>query len=100
MNVRGWPVMAAKCSTCPFREGSAFSELRASVESRLLQASQICHHPALSGKRETHLCRGARDQQQQLLYRLGYLDEPTDEAWTRAELEARERKEGRHAHHA
>jgi hypothetical protein len=35
--------------------------------------SQICHHPALSGKKETHLCLTGRDFQLQLLFRLGFL---------------------------
>ena len=72
--------MPTKCATCPFREGGD-AALRASVESRLLSASQICHHPRLNGHKETHLCRGARDFQLQLLHRLGFLAEPTDEAW-------------------
>ena len=47
----------------------------------LTKASQICHHPALHGKRQTHLCRGARDFQLMFFHRVGFLSEPTDEAW-------------------
>jgi hypothetical protein len=47
----------------------------------LTEASQICHHPHLHGKPETHLCRGARDFQLQIFHRLGVIEAPTDKAW-------------------
>jgi hypothetical protein len=57
-------------------------ELRNRVMERtVLQASQICHHPRLYGKKETHLCRGARDEQLTILHRLGWLPEATDKAF-------------------
>jgi hypothetical protein len=75
------PVMKAQCKTCPFRpEGNP--QVRAWVEAHIYtSASQICHHPKVHGKNETHLCRGARNQQQQIFYRMGILNAPTDEAW-------------------
>lgn len=80
-NIRNWPVMATQCASCPFREGGDI-QLRNAVMSRtLLKASQICHHPRMHGKKETHLCRGARDQQLMILYRMGMLSEPTDAAF-------------------
>jgi hypothetical protein len=78
--INNMPVMPAKCATCPFGEDGD-RELRQRVESRLLQASQICHHPRLHGKRETHLCRGGRDVQLQIMYQLRVIAAPTDEAW-------------------
>lgn len=79
-----WPVMDAMCVTCPFRKDGDI-ELRNRVMQRtILRASQICHHPALSGKKQTHLCRGARDQQLTILYRMGILSEPTDKAFSEA----------------
>jgi hypothetical protein len=79
------PVMAQQCATCPFKVDP---ELAARVLSRtLFRASQICHHPALHGKRETHLCRGARDAQLELLYRMGLIDAATNEAFTRKSRE-------------
>lgn len=73
--------MKTKCRSCPFAEGGDVT-LRNNVMSRvLLQASQICHHPRMHGKKETHLCRGARDEQLTLLHRLGFLAEPTDKAF-------------------
>ena len=81
------PVMASKCATCPFREGGDI-ELRNRVLQRtILQASQICHHQALSGRKQTHLCRGARDEQLTILHRMGLIAEPTDAAF--AETSAR-----------
>lgn len=84
MNIAGWPVMATQCASCPFRQGGD-TELRNAVMGRTaLQASQICHHPRLHGKKETHLCRGARDQQLTLLYRMGWIEAETDEAFAAA----------------
>jgi len=75
------PVMPAQCKTCPFRQPPTDS-LRQKVEGRLMQVSQTCHSSGLAhGKRDTHLCRGARDFQLTLLHRLGVLSAPTDEAW-------------------
>lgn len=74
--------MKEKCASCPFRaDGNA--DLASMVMQRTaLGASQICHHPRLKGKRETHLCRGARDIQLRTLVAIGLLKEPTDEAFT------------------
>lgn len=79
-----WPVMAAKCASCPFGENGD-RELRVAVMNRTgLQASQICHHPRTHGKKETHLCRGARDEQLTILHRLGWIQEATDAAFNEA----------------
>lgn len=77
------PVMKARCKTCPFNEHGA-KDVEAAVTARLLSCSQHCHgsgHPAINGKDATHLCRGARDYQLQIMYRLGFISAPTDEAW-------------------
>lgn len=79
---RDMPIMASKCASCPFGENGDI-ELRNRVIARTLgKPSQICHHPALHGKKQTHLCRGARDEQLTILYRLGLLSEPTDATFT------------------
>ena len=57
----------------------------------LTKGSQICHHPVVEGEPETHLCRGARDFQLQVFYRVGFLEEPTDTAW---QLQAQSVKKG------
>jgi hypothetical protein len=75
------PVMKARCNTCPFNQPN--SALANEVQTRVVSSgSQLCHHPRLSGKKETHLCRGARDFQLKLVHRLGIITEPTDEAWS------------------
>lgn len=83
--VTGWPVMPAKCASCPFRQDKRGDrELASKVLNRtLFQASQICHHPALAGKKQTHLCRGQRDEQLMLLHRLGWIEAATDDAFTK-----------------
>ena len=83
-NIKAWPVMASKCASCPFNPDGDVSLRNAVMGRTLLQASQICHHPRIHGKKETHLCRGARDEQLTILYRLGWLSEPTDEAFNAA----------------
>lgn len=82
--ITNWPVMAAKCASCPFNENGD-ARLRASVMARTIcQAQQICHHPRIYGKKETHLCRGSRDEQLTILFRMGMLPEPTDKAFAEA----------------
>lgn len=79
------PVMLAKCATCPFgKNGDQRVKIR--VINRLHKNSQFCHHPRLSGSKETHLCRGARDEQLTLMHRLGVLEQPTDQAWDEARI--------------
>lgn len=82
-NIRNWPVMAAPCATCPFHEGGNADLACRVLDRTLLQQQQICHHPTLHGKRQTHLCRGARDVQLRVLHCLGFIPEPTDEAFTK-----------------
>ena len=85
-------VMKVQCPTCPFREqadGRVLDpDLKARVERQVLsEASQICHHPSLKGKPETHLCRGARDLQLRLFHSIGFIEAPTDEAWNKKRKE-------------
>jgi hypothetical protein len=79
--------MKVQCATCPFREGG-WTELREFLSIRALtQASPICHSSgrgALSKKKVSQkslLCRGARLLQAQYFHRIGFLSEPTIEAW-------------------
>lgn len=87
-NVAGWPVMKHKCQTCPFGPNGD-KAVAAGVTARTIgfQVSQICHHPSLHGRPETHLCRGARDQQLVLLHRIGMIDSATDEAFAKRTVE-------------
>jgi hypothetical protein len=78
------------CATCPFREGSPYAYLRLDLEvSALTRASRICHSTGKdnaihkrTGKPES-LCRGARDSQLNLFYKMGFIDAPTDQEWNR-----------------
>jgi hypothetical protein len=53
-----------------------------------LNATRICHstggrnaiHPGGTGK-PAKVCRGARDEQLQRFYSMGFIDAPTDAAW-------------------
>ena len=85
-DISDYPVMKRRCKTCPFNKNKEDCYNDPKLVDRikrdgLTDASQICHRPALSGQRETHLCRGARDFQQEIFYYIGFLEEPTDKAW-------------------
>lgn len=72
--------MQTKCQSCPFGTNGSRA-VRDSVEIRILDASQLCHHPRLRGKKETHICRGARDEQLIIFHCMEFINEPTDAAW-------------------
>jgi hypothetical protein len=84
------PVRKAKCPTCPFHPKSKLAYLAPDLtQSALTTGSRICHSTGANnaihkktGKPE-ELCRGARDQQLQMFHRLGFIEEPTDEAWAK-----------------
>lgn len=81
-NIEGMPICAVKCPTCPFGENGD-SGLRAMVETRVMtEASQTCHSTGVAhGRPDTHICRGARDYQLMLFFRMGFISAPTDAAW-------------------
>jgi hypothetical protein len=67
--------MSSKCKTCPFNVDENGRHVDEKMVSRIqvqviTEAGQICHHPRLHNKPETHLCRGAYDFQQEILSRL------------------------------
>lgn len=102
-DITNWPVMPKQCASCVLRtdeRGRYVDEHLASsvIERCITRASQICHHPRLNGKRETHLCRGARDYQLMIFYRIGFLSEPTDRAW-KAKTDAIQRSHLPHPRH-
>lgn len=85
-NIVDYPVMKQRCGTCPFNKSEdgkvADSKLVNRIQNTILkEGSQICHHPRLSGKDETHLCRGARDFQLDIFHKIGLLKTPTDDCW-------------------
>lgn len=61
------------------------AQLQANV---LTKANQYCHAPILSETVSTEapspVCRGARNIQIQFFFRLGVIEEETDEAWRKA----------------
>jgi hypothetical protein len=89
-NCSGMKVMPAMCNTCPFGPNGDPRTAEGVLHDVILPmaGSQICHHPTLKGKKETHLCRGARDIQLRLLCAYGVLREPTDEAFAEASRKA------------
>lgn len=72
--------MPEKCKTCPFRDENRDTGIAAAVTERVLSdGSQVCH--STGWPKGTKLCRGARDVQLQVMYRLGVISAPTDAAW-------------------
>jgi len=77
-------VRPAKCATCPFRDGSPLSNLRAEISAKVLTAhNHYCHAEQLTGAEPSWGCRGSRDLQLEAFFRLGVLAEATDECWAR-----------------
>lgn len=85
MTHKTYPVMKAKCDTCPFREGGWQHVAPLLVERATSEATPLCHSTgenALVPKIGTAmLCRGARDVQLLFFHRIGFIAEPTEEAW-------------------
>lgn len=78
------------CSTCPF-DGieSNFSDIENYHKSLCgLEAQHLCHTAE-----NRMICRGGRNIQLRILYSLGWIDEPTDEAFLRATCEALENRQ-------
>lgn len=81
------PVAKKQCATCPFREGSKYAGLRNELaEHAMTKNSRICHSTGSnainrSTGKKSLLCRGARDLQLAVFHGMGFISEPTDEAW-------------------
>jgi hypothetical protein len=80
-------VMRSMCATCPFREGSPYSDLAEYLAfAAMSEGSRVCHSTGSNainkntGKPE-RICRGARNSQIQKLHRIGFLPAATDAAW-------------------
>ena len=77
-DISNYPVRPNKCSTCPFliengrrRDPDLASRLEIQMLAQGL--NHICHHEALEGKKNTHICRGAKDYQEEIQARLNRL---------------------------
>lgn len=79
-DICNYEVNKKKCHSCPFGENGD-DLIRSKVEQRCLDSSQICHST------DSTLCRGARDYQLTIFYRLGFLAAPTDEEWAKKRKE-------------
>jgi hypothetical protein len=81
------PVNKEMCATCPWRKGSPYEYVRETLMvSALTEASRICHSTGSNAINENtgipeRLCRGARNEQLEMFHAIGFLKEPTDEAW-------------------
>lgn len=86
-DISNWKVNKEMCPTCPFQP-TGDKSIEAQVMKRCMtKGSQICHHPALHGKKQHSLCRGARNYQLHLFHRMGVIEAPTDKAWNKARQE-------------
>ncbi|WP_036488107.1 hypothetical protein [Myxosarcina sp. GI1] len=83
IDITNFKVNPRRCKTCPFNDDGCI-DIRNTVIRRILteEKSQVCH-----GTNNKTLCRGARDYQQQIYFRLGVLEAPTDEAWDKKRQE-------------
>lgn len=81
------PICKRMCGTCPFRKGSPYEHLKPALsQSALTEASRECHSTGSNGVnyrtgKKPKLCRGARDLQLHVFFRLGMIKAPTDAAW-------------------
>src|SRR4051794_31621422 len=80
-------VMEKHCATCPFH-AAGWTHVRELLTSRAMQAAPICHSTGSralkKGKdwiKQAHVCRGARNLQLDMMFRLGVIKAPTDAAW-------------------
>lgn len=74
------------CATCPWREGSPYAYLRPALEEDSARHTRICHstgNNAINPRtgKLSMACRGSRNFQLDLMYGLGMIKAPTDEAW-------------------
>lgn len=98
--IESMPVRKSNCKTCPFLY-SGWTELRPLLTERALQSTPICHSTGRALVRhkderlKSHACRGARDLQLAFFHQIGFLDEPTDEAWNNKIQEINNQKQSR-----
>lgn len=83
-NISTLPVNSTMCRTCPFAQSHEQAiALQNTIIDRMLDdgGSQICHGTEGPNRKPRTLCRGAREHMLVLFYRMGFIDEATDEAW-------------------
>lgn len=75
IDITNWQTMPDHCATCPFKEINGRQqdvELASQVCIRNLNASteHVCHHPRLTGAKESALCYGYQRWKQRISARL------------------------------
>lgn len=84
------PIRKDQCKTCPFRDeqDGGWEDVRPLlIERALNEATPICHSTGDAlvrhggEKLKAHICRGARNVQLGYFHHIGFITEPTDEAW-------------------
>ena len=77
--ISNWTVNKKRCKTCPFNdEDNGYMPSVERIKTTCLtESSHICHST------NSTICRGARDYQLTIFYRLGVIENPTDEAWAK-----------------
>jgi len=84
------PIRKDQCKTCPFRdkEDGGWENVRPLLIGRALsEATPICHSTGKAlvrhggEKPKAHLCRAARNLQLGFFHSIGFISDPTDEAW-------------------
>ncbi|MEG4047327.1 hypothetical protein [Microcoleus sp. Pol17_C1] len=82
-DMRTYPVQQKPCKTCPFSGEKPLplcpSDLAIYYENLMGNGQHICH-----STNNTKICRGGRDIQLKWLCSIGFLAEPTDEAFNEA----------------
>lgn len=65
------------CATCPFKKNrngilQNVELVNIVVQRNLFNSQQMCHHPWLNNKKETHRCKGYFDYAEEIYKRIGY----------------------------
>ena len=96
------PVRETMCATCPWRPGSKAAPLEEILTERILnEASHICHSTGSNNAfnkrtgKPPMICRGGRNVQLQVMFALGVIKAPTDEAWAEAWAKMKKERKNR-----
>lgn len=98
VNARNMPVMQSRCPSCPFRpkcKGGKTQFRETLLTTGFSDATTICHSTGDSDvvprhqklHRQPRLCRGLRNVQRAMFFKLGFIEADTDEAWNKKRAE-------------
>lgn len=75
-------VRKTQCKTCPWRPKSPLNySVPEIAQKAITEHNHYCHNEQLEGKTHYNLCRGTRNYQLEVFYKLKVLNEPTDACW-------------------